>query len=343
MRVKRPDLHLLERVRKFYLAYTLQFIMGTLFITTIFTLVVQSTTVVGMFLNFAALEFITTVDDVAFALGKRGYFTDSIKKACDKVSEVVILRKKGGRISRRFQLVIIVAFLLGMFSLILHQEERGRFDCKHIEVQFGDGFVTMLPVFSGIYTYQREFYDGRPVYIDERGRAVFRYCKKGTGGIFSFAETGFWVFNLRPNATSPIDDMCTNYLSRSPDTKGYSILDQPANTWLAKHRITDSVEYLTDYFSLRCADCDASTCNGVCVDDKCECEPESGRFGSHCQYTEPPCEETDYDRRTSPFSGAGHTYSSDYYIARNDRNEISFAYNRPIYYYVIGDDEVDVL
>jgi hypothetical protein len=39
--------------------------MGTLFHITIFTLVVQSTTVVGMILNFAALEFITTVDDAS--------------------------------------------------------------------------------------------------------------------------------------------------------------------------------------------------------------------------------------------------------------------------------------
>lgn len=317
--------------------------MGSLFIITIFTLVVQSTTVVGMFLNFAALEFITTVDDVAFALGKRGYFTNSIKQACDEVNDMIVLRKKGGRISRRIQILIIMASLLGVFALILHQEEMGQFDCRRIEVQFGDGFITLLPVFSGIYTYQREFHNGRPIYIDERGRAVFRYCKNGKGGILSFAETGYWAFNIRPNVTSPIDDICTNYLSRSPDTKGYSVLDLPANGWLAKHRTTDSVEYSTDYFSLRCADCDPSTCNGDCVEDKCECTSESGRFGSHCQFTEPPCEETDYDRRTSPFSGAGNTYSSDYYLLRNAENEVSFAYNRPIYHYVIGDDEVDIL
>ncbi|KAL3931028.1 MAG: hypothetical protein SGBAC_011497, partial [Bacillariaceae sp.] len=104
---------------KFYLAYTMQFIMGSLFIIAIFTLVVQSTTVVGMFLNFAALEFITGVDDVAFALGKRGYFTNSIKVACDEVNEMVYLRRKGGRISRRIQILIITASVLGLFGLIV--------------------------------------------------------------------------------------------------------------------------------------------------------------------------------------------------------------------------------
>ncbi|KAL3926249.1 MAG: hypothetical protein SGBAC_013550 [Bacillariaceae sp.] len=143
--------------------------------------------------------------------------------------------------------------------------------------------------------------------MDERQRAVFRYCANGDGGIFSFAESGYWVFNVRADDTTPIADMCTNYISRSPDTKGYDILEQPGNQWLAKHRLTDSVEYLTDYFSIRCADCDPSTCNGECVNDECVCS-EAGRFGLHCQFTEPPCEETDYDRRTSPFSGAGNTY-----------------------------------
>ena len=93
-----------------------------------------------MFLNFAALEFITTVDDIAFALGKRGYFTSTIKNACDEVEGMVFLRKKGGRISRRFQILIIMASVLGMFGLIMHQEEIGQFDCRRIEVQFGDGF-----------------------------------------------------------------------------------------------------------------------------------------------------------------------------------------------------------
>lgn len=65
--------------------------MGTLFHISIFTLVVQATTVITMFLDFAALGFIITVDDVAFALAKRGYFTNSIKTYCDEVSDTVIL------------------------------------------------------------------------------------------------------------------------------------------------------------------------------------------------------------------------------------------------------------
>ncbi|KAL3931029.1 MAG: hypothetical protein SGBAC_011498 [Bacillariaceae sp.] len=298
---------------KFYLAYILQLTMGTLFHIAIFTLVVQSTTVVGMFLNFAALEFIVLVDDVAFALAKRGYFTNATKECCDEVSETVLQRKKGGRGSRRMQIIAITIFLLGMYVLILTQELDGRFDCNHIEVQFGDGFsewnsFTLLPVFSGIYYYERDFHDDRPVYWDKNRSAAFRYCANGEGGIFSFAESGYWVFNILSDDITSIDDMCRNYISRSPDTKGYDIQEQPANTWLTKHRVEDSVEYTVDYFLLQ-----------------------------------PPCEETDFDRRTNQFSGAGLAYSSDYYLIHKSNGEPAFAYHRPIYYYINEKDEIDIL
>lgn len=40
----------------------------------------------------AGLEFVTLIDDIMFALAKRGYFTSAVKKACDTVSENVVPR-----------------------------------------------------------------------------------------------------------------------------------------------------------------------------------------------------------------------------------------------------------
>ena len=65
---------------KFYFAFTLQLAIGILFLLAIFILIVQSTEVVGMFLNYAALQFITEVDDIAFKLAALGYVGKSMKK-----------------------------------------------------------------------------------------------------------------------------------------------------------------------------------------------------------------------------------------------------------------------
>jgi hypothetical protein len=305
--------------------------MGALFQTAIFILVVQSTSVIGMFLNFAALEFITQVDDIAFALAKRGYLTDAIKDECDHVSDKMIQCVKGGRYLRRL-----------FITLIFYQQRAGRFDCGRLQVQFGDGFITLLPVFSGMYDYERDYHDGRPVYWDERRRAAFRYCSDGQGGIFSFAESGHWVFNVLSEEISSVDDMCTDHISRSPDTDGYSILEQPSSTWLTKRRVKDSLEFPVDYFNLRCADCEPSNCNGYCVGGKCICD--GGSYGANCQFIEEPCELTDHDYRTSRFSGANHNYTSTFNLLRNSNQEPTFSYSRPIYaYFDYCCGEIDVL
>ncbi|KAL3931030.1 MAG: hypothetical protein SGBAC_011499 [Bacillariaceae sp.] len=284
----RSDIPPGARAWKFYMSYTIQMIMGTLFQIAVFVFIMHSTTILDIFLNFAALEFITSVDEFAFAFAKRGYVSNGVKKACDEVSETKVLRRKGGR------------------------QQSGRFDCEKVEVQFGDGFITILPVFSGMYTFNRkDKAEGRPVYWDERRGAAFRYCKKGDdSGLFSFANTGYWVFNIVLDDVKGIDDMCDNFISRSPETKGFDLLEQPGRSWLTKRQLNDTVEYEVDFFQLRCADCEEETCNGKCVNDQCVCGPD--QYGFNCQFNQPPCRKTDYDRRTKPFTGVGEFFSSKF-------------------------------
>ena len=138
---------------KFYLAYILQFCLGSIFEVAVFVLVVSSSTVLDMFLNFgkesvpptfcfmsrspqiiilnlfisiaAGLEFVTLIDDIMFLLAKRGYFTTAVKKACDTVSQNMVPRLRGGRVVRRviLLLVSIVVFVISDLSqLFAHAE-----------------------------------------------------------------------------------------------------------------------------------------------------------------------------------------------------------------------------
>ena len=207
--------------------------------------------------------------------------------------------------------------------------------------------VTILPVFSGIYSYKKNNQNeddkrlGRPVYWDERHGAAFRYCRKGDSGFFSFANTGYWVFNIVLDDVQTIDQMCENFISRSPDTKGFDLLQFPGSTWLTKRKLSDSVQYEVDFFQLRCADCQDETCNGKCVDDKCVCEND--QYGSNCQFADPPCPKTDYDRRTKQFGGVGIDFSSKFSLMEKADRSALYSYNRPVYYYEYGDGFLDVL
>lgn len=128
--------------------------------------------------------------------------------------------------------------------------------------------VTLLPVFSGFYELAKDDprQDGRPVYWDKDRRAAFRYCVDGNNGLFSFASDGYWVFNYISEDVTNVEDMCENYISRSPQTRGFDILEHPPSTWLVKRRSRDTLEYPVDYFNLRYDlenNCDAfcSTCS----------------------------------------------------------------------------------
>ena len=72
--------------------------------------------------TIAGLEFVTLIDDIMFALAKRGYFTKSVKNACDTVSQNMVPRIKGGRVVRRIILFLVSHPVLihDTMSLIQH-------------------------------------------------------------------------------------------------------------------------------------------------------------------------------------------------------------------------------
>ena len=173
---------------KWLLAFSLQFINGSIFLLVIFVLNVQSTTVIGMMLNFAALGFITEIDDVAFELALRGYFSDSLQQACLDVKEHKTLDMKGPLV-RKLALLFFSLAVIGPYSYVAVLSAEGEFVCRRIEAQFGDSFHPELQQLTGAYYvdfYNRE--NDRLVYQDEKTEeySIFRYC---------FSENA-WVFGV---------------------------------------------------------------------------------------------------------------------------------------------------
>lgn len=102
---------------KFYLAYMMQFVVGCLFQVVIFLLVIQSTAVIDMFLNFAALSFVTEVDDVAFQLAKDGYLTLNMAEVCSQLGNYNLIYSKG-LLRRRLFLGTLIACILTTYGVL---------------------------------------------------------------------------------------------------------------------------------------------------------------------------------------------------------------------------------
>ena len=238
----------------------------------------------------AGLEFVTLIDDIMFAKPWRTLVIQSVKirfqcMYCYKRTEDALpqtwhfsIRLKGGRLVRRIIMLLIVATLMAMYGLLGRMQSKSEFDCKKVQVQFGDGFsewsldtrcwfryertpnistsflsaVTLLPIFSGIDEEAKgePRQDRRPIYRDKDRRAVFRYCVDGNEGLLSFASDGYWVFYYISEDSTKIEGMCENYISRSPHTRGFNILEDSPSSWLVKRRSRDTLEYPVDYFTM---------------------------------------------------------------------------------------------
>lgn len=67
---------------KWVVSAVLQSFVGILMTTDLFLLMMQSTSVIGMCLNFAALMFVQEIDDVAFQVASLGLISRRIEVEC---------------------------------------------------------------------------------------------------------------------------------------------------------------------------------------------------------------------------------------------------------------------
>jgi hypothetical protein len=324
--------------RKWFLANFLQLISGLLFEFVIYVLIIQSTTVVGMFLNFAALTFITEVDEVAYSLAARGYFSDSMKKACEDVESIRTPNIKGPWLRRLTLLSFILLAWIGYTNLWVSQRHHNQFMCKKLQVQFGDAYWSDLALYSGVYVLSEgEHMSARPVYRDEMSdgkMSLFRYC----------GPENFWVFSPRKPEDSLEESLnvaCKpeNWRSRSPESKSYNILDSSTKEWQTKKASDDDseVSYPVDHFYMTCLDCNSKTCNqqgGTCHAESNTCMCFPGFTGEKCQFQEAQvCEKLSHDHRFSDFEG-----DRAFSVVNNKYGGIKYFRGKPVYSHVFQEN-----
>lgn len=316
------------------LAILLQMSIGLLFNCAIFILVIQSSTVIGMFLNFAALAFITEIDDLAFSLASRGYFTRSIQESTEQVEQFETPNAQSFWLKRLILLGSVLAFLTG-YGRVASQQNSGTWLCERIEVQFGDAYYSQAPYYSGMYRRSDEIYDnGRFIYLSEDGeKAAFRYCNTASGSYWVWGE----LFEFSDGSEINIDNLCddANWIARSPETKGFDladITDIPPNDWVISTSTTSNIVYPIDHFVLRCADCSTSTCEGVCEDNICQCN--EGQIGSQCHFLESEiCPVLDKDPITLNFPQDDDSrLTTEYTVLLDLDGSPVLAYGKPVYY-----------
>ena len=100
---------------KFFLSFFLRFTDGFVSLLINFALLLTTSDILAMFLNFAALEFLQGVDDLAFELGAFGYLGDKMDERCAVVKRTVLLKRTSHKWSDSLDTVLFLSTLVCMY------------------------------------------------------------------------------------------------------------------------------------------------------------------------------------------------------------------------------------
>jgi hypothetical protein len=107
---------------KFVLSFPLRFLDGLYSLIINFVLLLITDEVLSLFLNFAALGFLQSVDDVAFSLVARGYLGDRMEDNCIIVKTASLPRRVGNSFTNSLDSILFVTtfgVMLAIYTFIV--------------------------------------------------------------------------------------------------------------------------------------------------------------------------------------------------------------------------------
>jgi hypothetical protein len=297
-------------------------------------LIMQSTTVLDLLLNFLAMEFVSKLDDVVFVLAREGFLGFLgcvVQKEADNVSNTYYASQRSRKSRKNATCVTNVYFLILFTSMftgwvwISWKQASGAYLCSKIFAQHGDEALPMLGSMSGLFLLQKQSFirqNRRLGYKDNRG-SLLAYCEKQKR----------WTLSLSEDGVSPDDWTPCNWYAASSESEDFDVLKTATSQWVVKTS-TNIFVPLSHHF-LACYDCTDNLCapHGYCKEGKCMCK--EGRYGLRCEYPE-PCQrlEMEIEQHDEGFVKTGESYFASKYYRLQDVE----TYNRPVYT-SLGDNE----
>ena len=263
----------------------LRVVQGVLACFTVFLLVMTSTDVIEIVLNFAAVNYISQIDECAFKLAHSGKYGDVLKKKAIEIKETRIdykclhhlvrvvpkekeRYKEGEGKKERKELKDVkwiwyspTIVLVGFFVLVLVtyvtilQSIDDVWEAKLFRVEFDE--KTGLSEYSGCYG----AIEGR----NKDRRAVYYKSGKNTTGLEYCKESRRWVFYKAPG--DPCDETASgSHLAQSSKTNSFSVTTAFELNWISMYHKPLEMFFFdsTDETELFC---DQLADDGICNTD----------------------------------------------------------------------------
>ena len=317
------------RLDQWLFAVVCLFVDGMFGLAVTFLLIVTSANVLDVLLNFAAVEFVASLDEATFSLAEYGFLgrTNKLEAALVADSTYRVRRSQGSKVLQTIGLMGILAVVLSGWLYLFALQLRGAYSPKTLIVQFDDQVRPELAAHSGLY-----------VLIPNRGSRPsnrFQYFEeRAGGGHFGYcAASREWTFTVG-YPFDPCDD--SSILAKSVTTTNYDLLQLADETWFVVRPSVDQAIPMQGFFmGIGCETAsDCSGGRGDCTSNRCNCQ--EGTFGFRCEYDESAaCPQIRLDERYEARFQAVRKMSTLY-----SRVPGTTIYNRPVYWNATSADMI---
>jgi len=162
----------------------LRSIQGLLAVIAVFLLVMTSSDVTEIVLNFTAVNFISLLDDAAFKLAMGGKYGPVMEEAAERVVEEPVPRCMISKTSHGYRIAffVISVFLFGMMGFVfVSQASNEKWLTNRIDVRFGRSDA--VESYSGCYeinmgTNLNNRYEYKLFDVDQDTKTYIDYCKE---------------------------------------------------------------------------------------------------------------------------------------------------------------------
>jgi len=312
-------------VAKWSISIVLRASQGLLGLSITFLLIMRSKSVLDLLLNFSAIEFVSKLDDVVFALASEGFLGRVVRKRskaqskqCYNTIHSSANLKAASVVTIAYFVILFTVFFAG-WTYIFWKQEKGKYLCDEIFGQFGDDVLRMLGTISGLLyrqdlSFEKGIFGKRLSYTPKGGGALLAYCEGEKR----------WTLSQT--------DPC-NWLAASSESVDFNVLKTASSPWVVRtssQRVLPLEQHFLACYDGTCGN--GKNCARGVDEDKYGCK--EGYYGLLCEKQEPPCPSLEIDPRGEGFVREGGRYFASKYYRLKDVE----TYNHPVYT-SLGDKE----
>eukprot|EP00536_Pseudo-nitzschia_multiseries_P014994 jgi/Psemu1/216542/e_gw1.800.32.1 len=284
-----------DKVKCMVFSSMVRCLQGFLAMFAAFLLIITSNTAVEIVLNFSAVNFISSMDNVAFMLALSGKYGEQIEEEAKRITKLQLPRCMSRRKHTRFHItlaslaVIFVAFISG---IIITQENPKKWRTSVLRVEFQD---KELQAYTGCYEINQTKVQGlnlykRDVYFLSDGdnqTARFQYCINERRWILSTNTTNACHDDAKNEELAKSSKMDSFDISSSFDEGWISASGTPLDLYLIElegNQASDcnllgNGECDGDFNTLALGFDGGDCCSFTCSDPVCGIDAVKGAFG----------------------------------------------------------------